>query len=153
MPPASLASLNDVSMPSRIWLPSSLAAPVNGAEIPSRTSVSVTPRTIGALSFAVPTDAMRAGTPLGGCGATVVVDTLGAELLFFKILSASPENRVMNSVLFAARPDNLLKGPRQGSVINKRIPAPPIAATTTRQAFRERHLRVRGVGQGSFRNS
>ena len=103
MPPASLASLNDVSMPSRIWLPSSLAAPVNGAEIPSRTSVSVTPRTIGALSFAVPTDAMRAGTPLGGCGATVVVDTLGAELLFFKILSASPKSGVLNPFLFASK--------------------------------------------------
>ena len=63
MPPASLASLNAVSMPSRIWLPSSLAAPVNGAEMPNRTTLSVTPRMAGALSFDPPTYATRAGIP------------------------------------------------------------------------------------------
>ena len=84
-------------MPSRIWLPSSLAAPVNGAEMPNRTSLLVTPRMLGVLSFAPPTDATRAGippaggapavtvdaleaggAPLGGCGATVAIETPGA---------------------------------------------------------------------------
>jgi hypothetical protein len=39
-------------MPSFIWFPSSLAEPVNAAEIPNRISLSVTPRTVGARSIA-----------------------------------------------------------------------------------------------------
>ena len=140
-------------MPSRIWLPSSLAAPVNGAEIPNRTSLLVTPRMLGALSFAPPTDATRAGTLLGDRGAAVVVETPGATLVPFEILGASPENRVMNSVVFAASPGNFLERPGNWSVINRRIAAPTIAAITARQTFRARHLRVRGVGQGFFKNS
>ena len=65
-------------MPSRIWLPSSLAAPVNGAEMPNRTSLSVTPRMAGALAFAPPTDATRAGIPPGGCAPAVAIVTPGA---------------------------------------------------------------------------
>src|SRR5450756_3239726 len=44
-PPLALATLNAASMPSFIFWPSSLAAPLNGAEIPNRISLSVTPRT------------------------------------------------------------------------------------------------------------
>src|SRR6266436_3935761 len=49
MPPASLARLNAVSMPSFIWRPSSLADPENGAETPNRISVSVIPRAAAML--------------------------------------------------------------------------------------------------------
>src|ERR1039457_6041811 len=44
-PPLALATLNAASMPRFIFWPSSLAAPLNGAEIPNRISLSVTPRT------------------------------------------------------------------------------------------------------------
>src|SRR5215471_5322479 len=44
-PPLALATLNAASIPSFIFWPSSLAGPVNGAEIPNRISLSVTPRT------------------------------------------------------------------------------------------------------------
>src|SRR6516162_2116177 len=43
-PPLALATLNAASMPIFIFWPSSLAGPVNGAEIPSRISLSLTPR-------------------------------------------------------------------------------------------------------------
>src|SRR6478735_9616183 len=49
-PPASLTRLKAVSMPSYIWRPSSLAEPENGATIPKRISLSVTPRTLDAAS-------------------------------------------------------------------------------------------------------
>src|SRR6266436_3788596 len=49
MPPASLARLNAVSMPSFIWRPSSLADPENGAETPNRISESVIPRVAAML--------------------------------------------------------------------------------------------------------
>jgi hypothetical protein len=42
-------------MPSLMFWPSSLAGPLNGAEIPNRISLSVTPRTFGAGSVAGPT--------------------------------------------------------------------------------------------------
>src|ERR1700741_4772062 len=45
-PPASLARLKAVSMPSFIWRPSSFAAPENGAAMPKRISRSVPPRTL-----------------------------------------------------------------------------------------------------------
>src|ERR1035437_2870825 len=44
-PPLALATRNATSMPIFIFWPSSLAAPLNGAEIPNRISLSVTPRT------------------------------------------------------------------------------------------------------------
>src|SRR6516164_2389227 len=50
-PPLALATLNAVSTPSFIFWPSSLAAPLNGAEIPNRISFSVTPRTATSLAF------------------------------------------------------------------------------------------------------
>src|SRR5580698_7419078 len=56
-------------MPSFIWLPSSLAAPLNGAEIPKRISVSVTPRMEGALALGASIVATRGGATLVGCGA------------------------------------------------------------------------------------
>src|SRR6516164_6843642 len=43
MPPPSLAAANAVSMPSLSWRPISLAGPENGAAMPKRISVSVTP--------------------------------------------------------------------------------------------------------------
>src|SRR5262249_59560349 len=46
-------------MPGFIWLPSSLAEPVKAAEIPSRISLSVTPRMVGARSVALRTAATR----------------------------------------------------------------------------------------------
>src|SRR5258708_6050453 len=61
-------------MPSFIWLPSSLAAPVNGAEIPNRTSLLVTPRTVVAPPLGASTVAILAGAALVGCGA---VDATG----------------------------------------------------------------------------
>ena len=69
MPPASLARLNAALMPSFIWLPSSLAAPLNGAEIPNRISLSVTPRMVGPLALGASILATRAGATLVGCGA------------------------------------------------------------------------------------
>src|SRR5262249_5599547 len=45
-PPRAFAALHAASMPSRIFWPSSLAAPLNGAEIPKRISLSVIPRTM-----------------------------------------------------------------------------------------------------------
>ncbi|HEX4239108.1 MAG TPA: hypothetical protein VHZ64_14350 [Xanthobacteraceae bacterium] len=56
--------------------PSSLAGPLNGAEIPNRISVSVTPRTAGAGSAV----ATRAGALLAGCGVAGAAGTpaLGA---------------------------------------------------------------------------
>src|SRR5262245_20385759 len=45
-PPRALVALNAASMPSFIFWPSSLAAPLNGAEIPNRISLSVTPRKV-----------------------------------------------------------------------------------------------------------
>jgi hypothetical protein len=70
MPPLSLIRLNAVSIPTFIWLPSSLAEPVNGAEIPSRISLSVTPRVVEALSVALRADAMLAkSSPLGSVDA------------------------------------------------------------------------------------
>ena len=44
-PPVSLTRLKAVSMPSFIWRPSSRDAPENGATMPKRISLSVTPRT------------------------------------------------------------------------------------------------------------
>src|ERR1700722_4338209 len=73
MPPVSFARLNAVSMPSFIWLPSSLAAPVNGAEMPNRISLSVTPRMGEVSSFVAPTDATIAGAALVGCGAAEAI--------------------------------------------------------------------------------
>src|SRR6266436_4555082 len=58
-PPASLARLKAVSMPSFIWRPSSLAGPENGATMPNRISLAVTPR------------AVEVGT---GCGTGAVGD-------------------------------------------------------------------------------
>src|SRR6516165_3125166 len=49
-PPLALATLNAASMPIFIFWPSSLAGPVNGAEIPNLISLSVTPRTALLLS-------------------------------------------------------------------------------------------------------
>src|SRR6266851_5721643 len=57
MPPASLARLKAVSMPSFIWRPSSLADPENGAETPNRISESVIPRIT----------AMLVAADIGGC--------------------------------------------------------------------------------------
>src|SRR5262245_20978840 len=45
-PARALAALNAASMPSLIFWPSPLAAPLNGAEIPNRISLSVTPRNV-----------------------------------------------------------------------------------------------------------
>src|SRR5580692_6737495 len=56
-------------MPSFIWLPSSLAAPLNGAEIPKRISLSVTPRMLGELALGASIVATRGGATLVGCGA------------------------------------------------------------------------------------
>src|SRR5262245_26408692 len=45
-PPRALAALNAASIPSFIFWPSSLAAPLNGAEMPNRISLSLTPRKV-----------------------------------------------------------------------------------------------------------
>src|ERR1700738_1330447 len=45
-PPASLTRLKAVSMPSFIWRPSSFVGPENGAAIPKRISLAVTPRAV-----------------------------------------------------------------------------------------------------------
>ena len=65
-PPPALTSLNAASMPNFIR-PSSLAAPLNGAEIPNRISVSVTPRTaVLAPPGSCPSDACCAGALADG---------------------------------------------------------------------------------------
>src|SRR5665647_3395475 len=64
-PPLALATLNAASMPRFIFWPSSLAAPLNGAEIPNRISLSVTPRT-GLLT---PLGSCSSGCEIGGSGA------------------------------------------------------------------------------------
>src|SRR5262249_3103161 len=63
-------------MPSFIWFPSSLAEPVKAAEIPSRISLSVTPRMVGARSPASRTTAARAVSSPMGRGS---VDAVGGE--------------------------------------------------------------------------
>src|SRR5665213_1775465 len=64
-PPPALATLNAASMPRFIFWPSSLAAPLNGAEIPNRISLSVTPR-MGLLTL------------LGSCSSGCEIDGSGA---------------------------------------------------------------------------
>ena len=51
-------------MPSFIWRPSSLAEPENGATMPKRISLSVTPRTLAAGSG---TEGVTAGVTVGAC--------------------------------------------------------------------------------------
>src|SRR5499425_834658 len=90
MPPASLMAPNAVSRPSFICRPSSLAGPLNGAAMPKRISLSVTPLTAGprgagtgavGVAVATLTDAVlegaagRAGT---ATGPAVAVATGGA---------------------------------------------------------------------------
>jgi hypothetical protein len=49
-----------------------LAAPLNGAEIPKRISVSVIPRILGALALGASAVVTRAGAALVGCGADAI---------------------------------------------------------------------------------
>ena len=85
-PPASLARLKAVSMPSFIWRPSSREAPEKGPTMPKRISLSVTPRTAGRLPSG--TEGATAGAvasatvacvAAGGGGATEAVGA-GAAL-------------------------------------------------------------------------
>ena len=55
---------------------SPLAGPVNGAEIPNRISLSVTPRTVGAGSLAPPTVARRAGASFADCATVGAIGRL-----------------------------------------------------------------------------
>src|SRR5438552_14768277 len=59
-----------------MFWPSSLAGPVNGAEIPNRISLSVIPRTVGAGSLAPPTAARRPGASLAGCATVGAIGRL-----------------------------------------------------------------------------
>src|SRR5215831_3683106 len=61
-------------MPIFICWPSSLAGPVNGAEMPKRISLSLTPRMAGAASTALRTGEID-GTSSVGCGAVDAVAT------------------------------------------------------------------------------
>src|SRR5215813_8888050 len=75
-------TLNALSTPSLIWRPSSLAGPENGADMPNRISVSVTPRlTVGNRDWSglvaagagdVSVTLGRAGCGAAGAGATTV---------------------------------------------------------------------------------
>src|ERR1700704_171463 len=78
-------TLNAVSTPSFIWRPSSLADPENGADMPKRISVSVTPRLTAVNLDCSGLVAASAGdvavTPgRAGCGAVGAgVTTVGSE--------------------------------------------------------------------------
>src|SRR6516162_790588 len=101
MPPASLARLNAVSRPSFIWLPSSFAAPVNGADMPKRTSVLVTPRTAAMPLPGNPLDGARTG-PVLGCGEFEARD---AGLVGTGILAIPPKGSDLITLLGAMLTD------------------------------------------------
>src|SRR5208282_4724986 len=79
-PPASLIWLKAVSTPIFIWRPSSLDAPLKGAAIPNKISLSLTPRTAlsgalvcaggGAAAFTAPTEEASATSNGSGDVAT-----------------------------------------------------------------------------------
>src|SRR5215468_1959770 len=71
MPPASLMAPNAVSRPSFICRPSSLAGPLNGAAMPKRISLSVTPLRTAARGAGAGMTATAAATD-AGAGTTVV---------------------------------------------------------------------------------
>src|SRR5689334_1868672 len=82
-PPASLARLKAVSMPSFIWRPSSLDAPEKGATIPKRISLSVTPWTFwwvsgtAGMTFGFTATGVT-GAAGGAAGGTIVATGAGA---------------------------------------------------------------------------
>src|SRR5450759_4137469 len=77
-PPLALATLNAASMPRFIFWPSSLAAPLNGAEIPNRISLSVTPRT-GLLTLLGSCPSGREIGEGGACCACALADGSATE--------------------------------------------------------------------------
>ena len=72
MPPASLIAPNAVSTPSFICRPSSLAGPLNGAAMPKRISLSVTPLTTGPCGAGAGRVGAAAATATGAAGAGAV---------------------------------------------------------------------------------
>ena len=74
MPPASLIAPNAVSTPSFIWRPSSLAGPLNGAAMPKRISLSVTPLTSGTRGAGAGAVGVAAATAAGAEGAGAVAE-------------------------------------------------------------------------------
>src|ERR1039458_1427789 len=77
-PPLALATRNATSMPIFIFWPSSLAAPLNGAEIPNRISLSVTPRT-GLLTLLGSCPSGREIGEGGACCACALADGSATE--------------------------------------------------------------------------
>src|SRR5262249_31456102 len=78
MPPASLVAANAVSTPSFICRPSSLAGPLNGAAMPKRISLSVTPLTTPARDAGAGTTGTAAAT---GAGAGTTAGAFGGAAL------------------------------------------------------------------------
>src|SRR5258705_7703510 len=74
MPPASLIAPNAVSTPSFICRPSSLAGPLNGAAMPKRISLSVTPLTAGPRGAGAGRVGAAAATATGAEGAGAVAE-------------------------------------------------------------------------------
>src|SRR5450759_5393592 len=77
-PPLALATRNATSMPIFIFWPSSLAAPLNGAEIPNRISLSVTPRK-GLLTLLGSCPSGREIGEGGACCACALADNSATE--------------------------------------------------------------------------
>jgi len=75
------ASKQEIVLKSHCFIdwPSSLAGPVNGAEIPNRISLSVIPRTVRAGSFVPPIAARRAGASLPDCTTVGVIGRLASR--------------------------------------------------------------------------
>src|SRR5689334_12466876 len=103
--------LNAASMPSFMFWPSSLAGPLNGADMPNRTSVSVTPRTRAAGSLP-PVLATRAGALLAGSAVGAVAgDGFGCATRGVTGATGAPaagelasSNREVNSLVLVPEP-------------------------------------------------
>jgi hypothetical protein len=125
---------------------SSLAGPVNGAEIPNRISLSVIPRMVGAGSL--PTVASRAGAPLPGCATVGAIGRLAADelgLVVWGAVGAIARRSVgeltcsgifelsgldVSSTVFVPDPGALPNMDRNSPVNNNPIIAPNTAAMT-----------------------
>jgi hypothetical protein len=138
-------------MPSFIWLPSSLAEPVKGAEIPNRISLSVTPRMDGARSLASRTDAARAvSSPMGRGSVDALGGRAAGEPSCSGVFMVSPAN--LDSTVSTLSPSILLNSDGNLPVTNS-ARAVPIDAAMTRPASAASRPRARGAGGRSLRNS
>jgi hypothetical protein len=130
-----------------------LAEPVNGAEIPNRISLSVTPRVDGTPSLAPRTDATRAeSSPMGRGSVDAVGERAAGELSCSGVFKVSSANLDTTAVLSVLSPSTLLNSDGNLPVMNS-ASAAPINAAMARPARTASRRRARGAGGGSLRNS